>query len=101
MFWAHFDSLCLPQRGSGAATARHLRGITKVKYVSSPHNTLCNVRPLMCPHASFHKITYACVRHDLNQTVLEEQFLSILQCAQVADESWLVAGEESGGEGEE
>lgn len=55
----------------------------------------------MCPHTSFYKITYACVRHDLNQSVLEEQFLSILQCAQVADESWLVAGEESGGEGEE
>lgn len=41
------------------------------------------------------------VRHDLNQSVLEEQFLSILQCAQVADKSRLVAGEESGGEGEE
>lgn len=55
----------------------------------------------MCPLTSFYKITHACVRHDLNQSVLEEQFLSILQCASVADESWLVAGEESGGEGEE
>lgn len=86
------------------ASERHHRHVlqsqigqkSNVSHLHITHCVTCVLRTLL-----FHKITHACVRHDLNQSVLEEQFLSILQCAQVADESWLVAGEESGGEGEE
>lgn len=90
MSGAHFDSQRLLKRASVAGSVRHGRGITDMSFTCRLDKSLiCHISTQhTVKHESFYvsthfffyiyKITHACVRHDLHQSFLQEQFLFIL-----------------------